>query len=123
VSPETTGSHDWDSAGQVRCEPAWSGYRVVLLGEVDLNLAEEWDRVLAILADAEPSDVTVDLSATTFIDSSALGSLVRLNRAVSARGGAVVLAGADGSIARTIRLAGLDAVIPMLTPQESSRRN
>jgi anti-sigma B factor antagonist len=111
-SPER---HEWDNAGQIRCEPAGSGYRIVLLGEVDLTLAGDWDAVLATLADAAPGDVTVDLSAATFVDSNALGSLVRLHRLVSARGRVTTLAGAGGAVARTIQLAGLDAVIPLLT--------
>lgn len=117
MSTENTETHRWEEAGQVRCEPAWSGHRVVLLGEIDLTLAEEWNKILAVLADAEPGDVTVDLSATTFIDSTVLGGLVRLNRVVTTRGGEVLLAGATGSVARTIRLAGLDSVISMVAPQ------
>lgn len=106
---------DADTAGQVRCEPARVGYRVVLIGEVDLTLADEWSAALATLAEAEASDVTVDLSAATFVDSSTLGSLVRLHRQVTARGGETVLAGASGPVARALQLAGLDVVIPMVT--------
>lgn len=107
-------SLDADAAGQVRCEPAWAGYRVVLIGEVDLTLAGEWSAALATLAEADPADVTVDLSAATFIDSSTLGSLVRLYREVTARGGEVVLTGVGGPVARALQLAGLDLVIPMV---------
>ena len=116
TADESTG---WDNAGQVRCEPSWSGYRVVLVGEVDLTLAGQWDRVFATLAEADPADVTVDLSAATFIDSSVLGSLVRLHRTVTARGGETTLTGAAGPVARTISLAGIDQVIPMVPVTET----
>ncbi|MFI5955575.1 STAS domain-containing protein [Cryptosporangium sp. NPDC051539] len=116
VADDATG---WDNAGQIRCEPAWSGYRVVLVGEVDLTLAAEWEPVFVVLADAAPSDVTVDLSAATFIDSSVLGAFVRLHRTVSARAREVTLTGASGPVARTISLAGIDRVIPMVPLRET----
>ncbi|TQS43860.1 STAS domain-containing protein [Cryptosporangium phraense] len=109
----------WDNAGQIRCEPAWSGYRVILVGEVDLTLADRWEPVFAMLADADPADVTIDLSAATFIDSSVLGAFVRLHRTVSGRGGETTLTGADGPVARTISLAGIDRVIPMVPVSET----
>lgn len=104
----------WGNAGQIRCEPSWSGYRVVLVGEIDVTLADEWEGVFATLADADPADVTVDLSAAMFIDSSVLGAFVRLNRTVSARGCETALTGAHGSVARAISLSGVDQVIPMV---------
>ncbi|SHN02423.1 STAS domain-containing protein [Cryptosporangium aurantiacum] len=116
AAEESTG---WDNAGQVRCEPSWSGYRVVLVGEVDLTLAAQWDQVFATLADADPADVTVDLSAATFIDSSVLGAFVRLHRTVTGRDRETTLTGATGSVARTISLAGLDRVIPIVPASET----
>ena len=109
----------WDSGGQVRCEPSWSGYRVVVVGEVDLTLAAEWEPIFAMLAAGEPADVTVDLSAATFIDSSVLGAFVRLHRTVSARGAEATLTGADGAVARTIALAGIDRVLPIVPVSET----
>ncbi|GAA3386788.1 STAS domain-containing protein [Cryptosporangium minutisporangium] len=116
TADESTG---WDNAGQVRCEPSWSGYRVVLVGEVDLTRSAEWEQVFATLADADPADVTVDLSAATFIDSSVLGAFVRLHRTVSVRGGETTLTGAVGPVARTISLAGIDRVIPVVPVSET----
>lgn len=109
----------WDSAGQIRCEPARSGHRVVLVGEVDLTLADDWDPVFAMLAEGGSSDVTVDLSAASFIDSSVLGAFVRLHRTVSARGGEATFTGAEGSVARTITLAGIDRLIPIVPASET----
>ena len=109
----------WEDAGQIRCEPSWSGYRVVLVGEVDLTLADQWEAVFAMVADGDPSDVTVDLSAATFIDSSVLGSFVRLHRTVAARGHETTLTGAQGSVARTISLAGIDQAIPVVPISET----
>lgn len=109
----------WDSAGQIRCEPSWSGYRVLLIGEVDLTLAHQWDQVFETLEDGDPADVTVDLSAATFIDSSALGSFVRLHRTVSARGHGTTLTGVAGSVARTISLAGIDRLISVVPVSET----
>ena len=113
---ESTG---WDSAGQIRCEPSWSGYRVVVVGEADFTLADQWERVFAMLADGEPADVTVDLSAATFIDSSVLGAFVRLHRTVSERGAETTLTGVGDAVARTISLAGIDRVIPVVPVSET----
>jgi anti-sigma B factor antagonist len=104
----------WDNAGQVRCESSWSGHRVVLVGEVDLTLAGEWEPVFAMLAGSDPTDVILDLSAATFVDSSALGAFVRLHRTVFARGGEITMTGAEGTVARTISLAGIDRLIPIV---------
>ena len=107
-------STGWDNAGQIRCEPSRSGHRVVLVGEVDLTLAGEWEPVFATLADSDPTAVVVDLSAATFVDSSVLGVFVRLHRTVSARGGELTMIGAEGPVARAISLAGIDRLIPVV---------
>lgn len=113
---EATG---WDSAGQIRCEPSRFGYRVVLVGEVDVTMSLEWEPVFGLLADSDPSDVTVDLSAATFIDSSVLGTFVRLHRTVSGRGAEMTMTGAEGSVLRTISLAGIDRLIPVVPVLET----
>ncbi|EXG79307.1 STAS domain-containing protein [Cryptosporangium arvum] len=113
---ESTG---WDSAGQLRCEPSRFGYRIVLVGEVDLTMSQEWEPIFGVLSDGEPSDVTVDLSAATFIDSSVLGAFVRLHRTVSARGAELTMTGAEGSVLRTISLAGIDRLIPIVPVLET----
>jgi anti-sigma B factor antagonist len=116
AADEPTG---WDDLGQVRCEPAESGLRVVLVGEVDLTMSAQWDRVFATLADAEPGNVTVDLSAATFIDSSVLGALVRLHRVVAEHDRAVTLTGVDGSVARTLSLSGVDRILSIVPRDET----
>ncbi|MFG1920496.1 STAS domain-containing protein [Cryptosporangium sp. NPDC048952] len=90
-----------------------------MVGEVDLTMSAEWEPVFAMLTDGEPADVTIDLSAATFIDSSVLGTFVRLHRTVSARDAEMTMTGVEGSVMRTISLAGIDRLIPVVPVSET----
>jgi anti-anti-sigma factor len=76
-----------------------------LVGELDLLGYEKADLALSPLFEA-PGDVTLDVSDLTFIDSSGIRLLVRLERSIRDRG-VLHLRGASPHIARVFQVAGL----------------
>jgi anti-sigma B factor antagonist len=87
-----------------RIDPAT--HVVSVKGEVDLFTAPEFkQRVMAPIA-AGTQHVVVDLTSTTFIDSSSLGVLIGAQRRLKARD--------VESIVKTFRITGLDNVFTLV---------
>jgi anti-sigma B factor antagonist len=87
---------------------------VAVSGEVDLFTAPEFkQRVMAPIA-AGVEHVIVDLTATTFIDSSSLGALIGAHRRLKTRGGRLVVACDVDAIVKTLRITGLDGVFTLV---------
>jgi anti-sigma B factor antagonist len=80
---------------------------VVLAGELDLADAPAVSAQLHAAADAN-GRVVVDLHGVTFIDSTAIGALVGVQRALKERGGAMVLRRPSRAVARLLELTALD---------------
>jgi anti-sigma B factor antagonist len=76
-----------------------------LAGEFDLYNVEELARAVDQLEAAHA--VVVDLSEVTFIDSTVLGCLVRLNRRMP-RSGGLVIYGPSDAVRRAFAVSGLD---------------
>lgn len=95
------------------------GVHVVALGgEIDLHTAPRLDEALFSAIDEGAHRVLVDLAATTFVDSTVLGILLRAHRRLDDAGGRLVVVSNDPRILRTFELTGLDrtlAVEPTLT--------
>jgi len=87
---------------------------VSVTGEVDLFTAPEFkQRVMAPIA-AGSERVIVDLTGTTFIDSSSLGVLIGAHRRMKARGGRLIVACDNTGIVKTFRITGLDSVFTVV---------
>jgi anti-sigma B factor antagonist len=88
------------------------GVHVVALGgEFDLHTAPRLDEALFSAIDEGAHRVLVDLAATTFVDSTVLGVLLRAHRRLNDRGGRLVVVSDDPRILRTIELTGLDRTL------------
>jgi len=83
---------------------------IAVAGEIDLFTAPEFKQRMSELIDAGRSRLVVDLSGTTFIDSSSLGVLIGAHRRMKARGGRLVVACDNEGIVKTFRITGLDSV-------------
>src|SRR6476469_3538869 len=83
---------------------------VAVTGEIDLFTAPEFKQRVAAPIDAGRTRVIVDLTATTFIDSSSLGVLIGAHRRLRRNGGRVVIVCSNDAIAKTFRITGLDSV-------------
>jgi anti-sigma B factor antagonist len=90
-------------------------YVVSVAGEIDLFTAPDFKQHVSGPIDAGASHVVVDLSATTFIDSSSLGVLIGAHRRLKLRGGTLVVVVANESISKTFRITGLDGVFTLVS--------
>jgi len=83
---------------------------VTLTGEADLHTAPELDRALQGVLGLGGTAVAVDLGEVSFIDSTALGVLLRYQPRFGARGGDLVIVTQDRRVLRTFEITGLDKV-------------
>jgi anti-sigma B factor antagonist len=79
-------------------------------GEVDMYTAPQLKESLLSLIEQGTSRVVVDLSAVTFIDSTALGVLIGGVRRVHALDGAMALVVTGRPVQRVLSITGLDRV-------------
>jgi anti-sigma B factor antagonist len=87
---------------------------VAVTGEIDLFTAPEFKQRVSAPIDAGRSNVIVDLTATTFIDSSSLGVLIGAHRRLKLRGGSLVVVCDNDAIVKTFRITGLDGVFTLV---------
>ena len=93
---------------------------VAVAGEIDLFTAPEFkQRVTAPIA-AGIRHVVVDLTETTFVDSSSLGVLIGAHRRLRGRGGRLVIVCTDEAILKTFRITGLDGVFALTDSVEQA---
>jgi anti-sigma B factor antagonist len=86
--------------------------RVAFRGQIDLARRDEMrDRLAPFRAGL--TDVIVDLSDVTFMDSSGLSALATLAVDLEPHGRRVTCVGAQRPVERLIRLAGIDRVVEM----------
>jgi anti-sigma B factor antagonist len=86
---------------------------VAVSGEIDLFTAPEFKQRMSAPIDAGCSNLIVDLTATTFIDSSSLGVLIGAHRRLKLRGGTLVVVCENEPIVKTFKITGLDGVFTL----------
>jgi anti-anti-sigma factor len=88
---------------------------VLVTGEIDMSNAGEVYERLRELADTEPRQpFSVDLSRLRFIDSAGISTLIRLADGLARDQRELAVVVREGGVAaRTLRLAGMDAVLPL----------
>src|SRR4051812_11585162 len=87
---------------------------VAVTGEIDLFTAPEFKQRVSAPIDVGRSNVIIDLTATTFIDSSSLGVLIGAHRRLKLRGGSLVVVCDNDAIVKTFRITGLDGVFTLV---------
>jgi anti-sigma B factor antagonist len=93
---------------------------VSVRGEIDLFTAPEFKQRVSAPIDAGRSRVVVDLSGTTFIDSSSLGVLIGAHRRLKNRDGALIVVCDNDAIVKTFRITGLDGVFTLVPTLEDA---
>jgi anti-sigma B factor antagonist len=88
-------------------------YVIALAGEVDLYTAPELKQQLLEVIGEGATNVIVDLSDTTFIDSTTLGVLVGGVKRLRPNGGQLSLVCSDRNITKIFEITGLDKVFPI----------
>lgn len=87
---------------------------VAVTGEIDLFTAPEFKQRVSAPIDAGRTRLIVDLTATTFIDSSSLGVLIGAHRRLRRLDGTLVVVCSGDAILKTFRITGLDGVFTIV---------
>ena len=99
----------------IRSEPLPdAGWVIGLTGAVDLYTAPRLKEELIRATESGARRVVVDMTETTFIDSTTLGVLVGGLRRLRPGGGELVLVVTDRKIRKIFEITGLDRVFPIL---------
>jgi anti-anti-sigma factor len=94
-------------------DPAADGRAVLhLRGELDLATVEKLRDALTASLDGS-RHLVLDLAELAFIDSSGLRELYRATTASGRDGWRLELVGAQGDVLQTIRMSGMDQVLPL----------
>ena len=88
-------------------------YVISLAGEVDLYTAPEFKQQLLEVISQGGTDVIVDFSDTTFIDSTTLGVLVGGVKRLRSNDGQLSLVCNDRNITKIFEITGLNRVFPI----------
>jgi len=91
-------------------EPLPDGHLVAVRGEIDLFTAPELKQLLSEIVGAGTTRLVIDLSQTTFLDSTALGVLIGTVKRLGEEDGRMVLVSSDAAIAKTFQITGLDRI-------------
>ena len=95
-------------------------YVVSLAGEVDLYTAPEFKQQLLEVIAQGATEVIVDLSSTTFIDSTTLGVLVGGVKRLRPNEGRLSLVCSDRNITKIFEITGLDRVFDIYGDREAA---
>ncbi len=98
---------------------------VAVSGEIDLFTAPEFKRHVQRALGQDASRLVVDLTGTTFIDSSSLGVLIGAHRQLAEHDQPLVVVAAARAVTKTLKITGLDAlftVVPTLDDLEPAKR-
>jgi anti-sigma B factor antagonist len=91
-------------------------------GEIDLFTAPELKRVLTEAIESGRVRIVIDLTDTTFLDSTALGVLIGAVKRLRSRDGALALVNVDENIAKTFEITGLDQIFTIVATREEALR-
>lgn len=94
---------------------------VAVSGEIDLFTAPEFKQRVGAAIDGGVTTVVVDLTETSFVDSSSLGVLIGAHRRLSARNGSLAVICTNDAILKTFRITGLDGVFRIVSSLDEAR--
>jgi N-acetylglucosaminyldiphosphoundecaprenol N-acetyl-beta-D-mannosaminyltransferase len=101
----------------VRHQTTTGGFTLFWRGEITAaNANSIWTATSAILGErgsvpASDARVVLDISAVSFMDSTGLGALIRLRKAVESSGGTLVIQGIQPAVKNVIRMAQLESYL------------
>ena len=95
-------------------------YAISLSGEIDLYTAPVFKQQLLEVIGEGARHVVVDLSSTTFIDSTTLGVLVGGLRRLRAADGELTIVCSDPNITKIFEITGLDRVFDLVRTRDEA---
>jgi anti-sigma B factor antagonist len=93
---------------------------VAVGGEIDLFTAPELKAAIGEALESGHTRIVVDLSATTFLDSTALGVLIGAVKRLRSRDGVLTIVNTDPNIAKTFEITGLDQIFTIRPTREEA---
>ncbi|MCZ7525018.1 MAG: STAS domain-containing protein [Acidimicrobiia bacterium] len=87
---------------------------ITVEGEMDAHTCELLDGEIPEVLATGASELTLDVSGVSFVDSSGLRVLIRAHEQARAHGGQVSLRGPDATFRRLLEVTGLDGVFPVV---------
>ena len=108
------------SLSSEKLEEGGADYVVSLEGEVDLYTAPELKQELHRLVGEGAKRIVIDMTQTTFIDSTTLGVLLSVVKRVRPEGGAVALVCPDRNVKRIFEITLLDRVFTIVDTREEA---
>ncbi|MBI3396736.1 MAG: STAS domain-containing protein [Spirochaetia bacterium] len=95
---------------------------IELSGKFDIEQAQNFESNFNGLIKDKPQNVALDLNDVQYIDSSAIGSIIKALNVVKNYGGEMILFGMKPMILNVFKLAKLDNFFRILTPEEFNRK-
>ena len=96
---------------ELNAQKRGSRLSVQLSGELDHHSADQTRIMLdTLLRDVTVSELVLDLSGMTFMDSAGIGVILGRFRKLSMRGGRLVIKGMNASVDRILRMSGIYAI-------------
>ena len=93
---------------------------VAVRGEIDLFTAPELKSALSEAIESGHMRIVVDLTDTTFLDSTALGVLIGALKRLRTRDGVMTIVNRDPNIAKTFEITGLDQIFTIADTREAA---
>jgi anti-sigma B factor antagonist len=107
-----------------RTEAAENGaYVIAVAGEADLYSAPRLEAELEAAIAAGGREIVVDLTRTTFIDSTALSVLVDATKRLRPEGGRILLVCVDKNLVKIFRITALDRLFPIFASRADAVRS
>jgi anti-sigma B factor antagonist len=107
----------------VRTEEAdYATYVIAVAGEADLYSAPELKRALDEAIEAGGRDIVVEMTKTTFLDSTALSVLVDATKRLRPEG-RVALVCVDQNLVKIFRITALDRLFPLFSSRAEAVRS
>ena len=95
------------------------GVTLELGGELDLSTVSIFVEALDQLLDGDPTEIEVDMSKLTFIDSSGVGAYVTAYRRAQARGSHLSVGERSGLVQRVLELSGVEDALAQEAAENS----
>lgn len=89
-------------------------YHVSLSGEIDMDRRSELRDIVMGFRRSTATNACIDLQATSFMDSSGVGTLVSLHKTATSRGGHVTLARPPEVVRRVLEVTALEPLFQIL---------
>src|SRR5262245_56019173 len=95
--------------------------KIHLDGRMDLEGTRAIDQKFAFATSTQALRLAVDLTNVSFLASIGLRTLLTAARAQAGRGGRMVLVAPNEVVRKTLEIAGVDRIVPILSDRESAR--